>query len=258
MDDPHAHVEPNPGQVAQGQAVNMRVQDENGLAVQQRFLNFLQSFRTEDADEGMRASGTQTVAEHYVYALQVMKDAGKTKLAVDYTHLYSFDQQLATAIKVEFYRYSPFLEKALQNFVSIVYHDYAKKNTFQVSLFRLPQVDKLRSLTTSKIGQLTSFNGTVTRTSEVRPELQYGHFVCDKCGNEVRDVEQQFKYTEPKSCSNNECDNKRAWKLDLHKSKFADWQKVRCQENAQEIPAGSMPRTMDLILRNEVGWLCLV
>jgi len=35
-------------------------------------------------------------------------------------------------------------------------------------------------------------------------------------------------------------------------SRFIDWQRVRVQENASEIPAGSMPRTLDVILRGDV------
>ena len=35
-------------------------------------------------------------------------------------------------------------------------------------------------------------------------------------------------------------------------SRFVDWQRVRVQENSSEIPAGSMPRSMDVILRHEV------
>jgi DNA replication licensing factor MCM6 len=34
-------------------------------------------------------------------------------------------------------------------------------------------------------------------------------------------------------------------------SKFADWQKVRIQENSNEVPSGAMPRSMDVIFRNE-------
>lgn len=33
---------------------------------------------------------------------------------------------------------------------------------------------------------------------------------------------------------------------------FADWQKIRLQENATEIPPGSMPRTLEIIVRNEL------
>ena len=37
--------------------------------------------------------------------------------------------------------------------------------------------------------------GTVTRTSEVRPELVLGHFSCQDCYTEQDMTEQQFKYT---------------------------------------------------------------
>src|SRR5699024_2224635 len=32
---------------------------------------------------------------------------------------------------------------------------------------------------------------------------------------------------------------------------FVDWQKIRVQENSNEIPPGSMPRHIDIILRHE-------
>lgn len=55
-------------------------------------------------------------------------------------------------------------------------------------------------MTTTKIGQLLTISGTVTRTSEVRPELFQGNFQCNECRAVVKGVEQQFKYTEA-SCS---------------------------------------------------------
>jgi len=39
------------------------------------------------------------------------------------------------------------------------------------------------------------------------------------------------------------CNNRTAWKLNIEQSKFSDWQKVRIQENPNEIPTGSMPRS---------------
>ena len=55
---------------------------------------------------------------------------------------------------------------------------------------------RIRDLKTRKIGQLLTIIGTVTRTSEVRPELVTGAFACLDCSTRVRNVEQQFKYTE--------------------------------------------------------------
>lgn len=42
--------------------------------------------------------------------------------------------------------------------------------------------------------------GVVTRTSEVRPELLQGTFKCLDCATVIKNVEQQFKYTEVCAC----------------------------------------------------------
>jgi DNA replication licensing factor MCM6 len=110
----------------------------------------------------------------------------------------------------------------------------------------------LRTLNTQHIGQLICLTGTVTRTSEIRPELLLGTFACGECGAIITEFEQQFRYTEPKTCINQLCNNHTNWRLILEQSKFTDWQKIRVQENALEIPPGSMPRTIDVIVRNEM------
>ncbi|CCE62971.1 hypothetical protein TPHA_0D03350 [Tetrapisispora phaffii CBS 4417] len=122
---------------------------------------------------------------------------------------------------------------------------------FQISFFNLPIVNRIRDIKSEKIGHLLSISGTVTRTSEVRPELYKGSFTCDVCRAIVDNVDQAFKYTEPTFCPNPSCENRSTWTLNVSRSKFLDWQKVRVQENANEIPTGSMPRTLDIILRGD-------
>jgi DNA replication licensing factor MCM6 len=113
-------------------------------------------------------------------------------------------------------------------------------------------VDSIRDLKSEKIGKLMALMGTITKTTEVRPELLYGTFSCNSCGARIRDVEQQFKFTYPKMCSNPNCTNKISWNLESAEGcQFTDWQKIRVQENSNDIPAGSMPRSVDVILRNE-------
>jgi DNA replication licensing factor MCM6 len=53
------------------------------------------------------------------------------------------------------------------------------------------------------------WEGTVTRTSEVRPELYLGTFECLQCHAVVHNVEQQYKYTEPLICPEGSCGNRR-------------------------------------------------
>ena len=76
--------------------------------------------------------------------------------------------------------------------------------------------------------------------------------MCMECQSIVERVEQQFKYTQPVRCSNKLCNNKTRWELINKDSLLIDWQKVRLQEDSSEIPAGSMPRSIDVILRGEI------
>jgi len=67
---------------------------------------------------------------------------------------------------------------------------------FNIAFYNMPLVNSIRDLKMDKIGQLISISGTVTRTSEVRPELVSGTFRCEACKTVISDVEQQFKFTE--------------------------------------------------------------
>ena len=130
-------------------------------------------------------------------------------------------------------------------------HRDGQEKEFWVAFVNLPRVHRLRGLKAENIGQLTSFSGTVTRTSEVRPELILGTFTCVECGTVCPDIEQQCRYTTPNICLNLSCSNRMKWTLSREGCKFIDWQRVRVQENADEVPAGSLPRSMEVILRHE-------
>ena len=85
---------------------------------------------------------------------------------------------------------------------------------------------RIRDLKTSLLGKLTAITGTITRSTEVRPELIQGSFLCMVCNKEIKDVEQQFKFTEPKICKNPNCHNTNKWQLQMESSIFCDFQKV--------------------------------
>jgi len=63
-------------------------------------------------------------------------------------------------------------------------------------------------LKTEALGKMSSFEGTITRSTEVRPELITGSFICKLCNTLKKGVLQCFKYTEPKFCEKPGCDNK--------------------------------------------------
>ncbi|KAF2772772.1 MCM-domain-containing protein [Teratosphaeria nubilosa] len=264
-----------------------RVVDATAETLGIQFEKFLENFTEDPTPSAVPASSTVTTNKYYIAQIHGLCQFKLSTLYVDFTHLMD-NSVLANAVQDDFYRFQPYMLRALNNLIAKYEPQYYREhrqpgsttartdtslaaNTlsedeslndktpnqqtdkiFALAFYNLPLVSRVRQLRTEQIGALVSISGTVTRTSEVRPELHLATFVCENCNTVVPDVEQIFKYSEPTQCPNVTCGNRQAWRLDIRQSTFIDWQKVRTQENSSEIPTGSMPRTMDVILRGEM------
>uniref|UniRef100_A0A0E0HBC5 DNA replication licensing factor MCM6 n=1 Tax=Oryza nivara TaxID=4536 RepID=A0A0E0HBC5_ORYNI len=224
--------------------------DEKAARVENIFLEFLRRFKEADAVEAF-----------YETELEAMRSRESTTMYVDFAHVMRFNDVLQKAISEEYLRFEPYLRNACKRFVmeqrtgenrAPIISDDSPNKDINIAFYNIPMLKRLRELGTAEIGKLTAVMGVVTRTSEVRPELLQGTFKCLDCGNVVKNVEQQFKYTEPIICVNATCQNRSKWALLRQESKFTDWQRVRMQETSKEIPAGSLPRSLDVILRHEI------
>ncbi|KAK3996175.1 putative DNA replication licensing factor mcm6 [Cladorrhinum sp. PSN332] len=266
-----------------------RVEDSIGRMVQEHFEKFIEGFIETPTASGQPTSSAVTTDKYYVAQIHGMRTYQLSTFYVDYKHLQTWNNgALADGIMNSYYRFLPFLTAALHNMIAKYEPAYFREhrqptassqhNTsggstlgsasqseqnsktanqqtdklFSIAFYNLPLVSRVRSMRAANIGTLLSISGTVTRTSEVRPELALATFMCEACRSVVPDVEQTFRYTEPTQCPNATCQNRTAWRLDIRQSTFVDWQKVRVQENSSEIPTGSMPRTIDVILRGEI------
>ncbi|QIW99365.1 hypothetical protein AMS68_004883 [Peltaster fructicola] len=268
-----------------------RVIDTTAEALASRFEQFLEEFTEDPTPSGVPMSSAVITDRYYIAQINGLRQFNLSTLYVDFTHLMSYGEGiLAEAIQGDFYRYHPYMIRALHNLIAKYEPRYFRdhrqpgssigrgdtsvagnshsddsetpmglKNAhqqtdrlFSLAFYNLPLVSRVRQLRTEQIGKLVSMSGTVTRSSEIRPELHLATFICEACNSVIPDVEQIFKYSEPTQCPNLTCGNRNGWRLDMRQSTFIDWQKVRIQENSSEIPTGSMPRTMDVILRGEM------
>ncbi|KAF2492182.1 MCM-domain-containing protein [Lophium mytilinum] len=266
-----------------------RVVDVTGETLSQRFEEFLEGFTDDPTSSAAPTASAQTDARFYIAQIHGLRLHNLSTLYVDFTHLLRHeDGVVAEAVASEYYRFLPYMVRALHNLIAKYEPQYFREHRqpasassvtnssvagnalsqneslnekttnqqtdkiFTLAFYNLPLVSRVRQLRTTSIGRLLSISGTVTRTSEVRPELFLGTFICQACNAIVPNVEQTFKFTEPTQCPNQVCGNRDGWRLDIRQSTFVDWQKVRIQENSSEIPTGSMPRTMDVILRGEM------
>ncbi|XP_035775622.1 DNA replication licensing factor Mcm6 [Anopheles albimanus] len=224
--------------VADAHVGQLRVRDDVGVRCQKLFLDFLEEFKEDGEIKYMKTVEQLTMPD-------------RSTLEVSFDDVEKYNQTLATAIIEEYYRIFPFLCAAVSQFVRDR-TSLKKEKECYVSFVDVPTRHKVRELTTSKIGTLIRISGQVVRTHPVHPELVSGTFVCLDCQTEIRDVEQQFKFTNPTICRNPVCSNRRRFMLEVDKSLFIDFQKVRIQETQAELPRGCIPRSVEVILRAEM------
>ncbi|KAK0161566.1 hypothetical protein PV327_010025 [Microctonus hyperodae] len=219
------------------QARQNRVRDEIGVQCQKLFQNFLEEFKEENEIK-------------YLEPAKELVSPERSTLVVSFEDIEKYNQVLSTTIIEEYYRIYPYLCQAVCNFVKDT-GELRKEKECYVSLIDVPTRHKLRELTTAKIGTLIRISGQVVRTHPVHPELILGTFLCVDCNAVIKNVEQQFKFTNPTICHNPVCANKRRFILDVDNSVFVDFQKVRIQETQNELPRGCIPRSLEIILRAE-------
>lgn len=188
-------------------------------------------------------------------------------LFVDFHHLYAYDADLAEAIESDYARFESSLRIALHSYLrsehfdstasTVTPMDVTRQKEFldalHIAMINMPSLLPIRrAVRTENIARLISICGTVTRSSDVRPELLVGSFRCSKCSLDTPPIPQQYHYTRPTVCQNPRCENRSEFQLQFEKSIFTDWQKLRVQENSNEIPPGSMPRSLDVIVRGDM------
>ena len=207
----------------------------------------------------------------YIAQAKELARPDRSTLCVDFSDVEKHDQRLRNAIHEQVYRLHPYLCNAVRNFVKDNHtaglnasqlpdgsapdksqqQQIPANKEFYISFENVSQSSKLRELSTVKIGSLMSITAQVTRTHPVHPELVSGTFICLDCQTVIKNVQQQFKYTQPNSCRNPQCSNRQKFMLDINTSNFVDFQKVRIQEIQSELPRGCIPRSLEVILRAE-------
>ncbi|MDO9034219.1 MAG: minichromosome maintenance protein MCM, partial [Methanoregula sp.] len=101
------------------------------------------------------------------------------------------------------------------------------------------------------INTFVSIEGTLRKTTEVRPRVVEAVFKCPAGHFTVK--KQKFgKYIEPDGCATDGCAFK---KLELlpKRSKFVDSQKLRIQESPEGLRGGEQPQTLDVDITDDIS-----
>ena len=106
-----------------------------------------------------------------------------------------------------------------------------------------------------RISKSFSFQGIVTRATEVKPQLEVATYTCDRCGCEIFQPIGGPQFKPLTDCPAKDCvENKAGGRLTLeHRgSKFVKFQELRVQEHSDQVPDGGIPRQITVHCRGEM------
>ncbi|ORY47747.1 MCM-domain-containing protein [Rhizoclosmatium globosum] len=136
--------------------------------------------------------------------------------------------------------------------------------TRRYSLYFKPRAKQtpvsIREVKGLTIGRLVTVRGMVTRVSNVKPQALVLALSCDKCGYEnFQEVTSSTSTTPITECTSEDCKkNKVKGRLYMQTraSKFIKFQEVKIQELTDQVPMGSIPRSMTVHLCEELTRTC--
>lgn len=215
--------------------------EEVKVDVEERFYDFLKSFKTEDG------------RLKYPSFLEQAAVANLKSLVIDMEDLISFDDILARLVLEEPDKCLPSFERAALKALEKEAPEYrAEVRRFHVRLRGLPQKVNLREIGSDHIRKLIRLDGVVVRSSPVRPLLVEGAFQCRRCG-QVTVLPQTGVYVlEPSRCSNPACRRTGPFELLESESTFINFQEIRIQEKPEDLPPGQIPRWLNVKLEEDL------
>lgn len=215
--------------------------EEARVDVEERFHDFLKSFKTEDGRFKYRSLLEQAAV------------ASLKSLTVDMEDLASTDDVLAKFILDAPDRCVAEVEKAALRALRTEAPEYGGEvKRFHVRFRGLLQKVNLREIASDHVRKLVRVEGIVVRSSPVKPLLVGGAFKCRRCG-QVTVVPQTGVYmAEPSRCGNPNCRRIGPFEFLESDSTFINFQEIRVQERPEDLPPGQTPRWLNVKLDEDL------
>ncbi|KAK0404620.1 hypothetical protein QR680_017543 [Steinernema hermaphroditum] len=242
----------------------------------QKIKDFLLTHHTED-DDG---------AKVFPYSLQVSRlaDREQVGLYIDLNDVHEYDADLAL-IESALGDRAPPVHDALDAFIfqrvymektqraqnadgQVVENNDARKK-YPPQLLRRHEVYfksrssdnvlSVREITAPQVGKLVTLGGIVIRATEVKPMGAVITYTCDTCGCETYQPVNGPSFMPAVNCPSRDCVESKAngrLQMQVRGSKFVKFQELKIQELSEQVPVGSIPRTMTVNVFGENTRLC--
>lgn len=205
----------------------------------------------------------------YVERVQELIREGRISLQIDYEDLLRFDPKLVSILENSPDDALQAFSKAVKKLVESLDPDYAAAvRRFYPRLTGWKMRLSIRELGSQHVGKLVMVDGIVVKMTtkkermikavylHVLPTGESHEFEWPPGEEELKDESDKPTYCP--ICAENILDaegrgrGRGVFKLVPEKSVFIDWQKITVQEKPEDVPAGTIPRSVDVILSEDL------
>ncbi|GFR20066.1 DNA replication licensing factor MCM2 [Trichonephila clavata] len=181
----------------------------------------------------------------YVKKIRKMCSENLESLSVSYMDIESFSDDMLRLLNLYPEIVIQIMDTALDNVVKNYFPNYNYiKPKVHVRIVDLPVLENIRSLRNNHLNKLVRIRGVVTRRTGVFPLYFIIKFTCMKC----QAVFGPFvaNSTKPTHCF--ECQSKGPFVVNSAETIYKDFQKLTIQEVPGTVPAGTLPRSKEVLL----------
>ncbi|MGC8673804.1 MAG: minichromosome maintenance protein MCM [Thermoprotei archaeon] len=218
--------------------------------VEEAFGAFLREFSEPDLNDPKKKR------EKYRDLAREVAAKRERSLIVDFKDVVSHDRSLASLISLDFDAHKDELNSSATRLLAIESPEYAESlRSLTVRFKGIPEKTPMRKLRSDALGKLVEFKGVVVRASRVSPYVQKAVFQCMSCGTTV-EITEGRRMRPPSVCPNPSCPSHQSgitrFKFLLKESVLVDRQRIRVQEEQEEVPPGQLPTYVDVELFDDI------
>lgn len=199
---------------------------------------------------------------NYHDEILVMLRKQKKRLIVSLDELRDFDKPFWSGLLNTPADFLPVIDKALQETVMVLrnprLHQISESDIFSVALkgsFGDHLVNP-RTIDAAHLGKLMCVEGIVTRCSLVRPKVVRSVHYAEATGQfrtrEYRDATTSFDPIPTTTVYPTEDENNNPLMTEYGYSTYKDYQTISIQEMPEKAPAGQLPRSIDIVLDDDL------
>lgn len=197
------------------------------------------------------AKWKEFLTRYYKQELQIIAvSGGKNKfLNVSYKHILKYDYKLAE----ELLKNPDACIAHAEDAITLVDLPVKLEGTIKIRPIHLPKHIRIRDIRTENINLLLSIDCTVQNTAPICDVCTEAAFECARCKNVIF-IPQEYmgRFIEPAYCNCN--DEKKGVFRQLEKeSTKLPYQKIRIQENPEDLAGDEQPRTIDANLLGDIA-----